>query len=87
MHKMLVHLVFSFSIGRATHLLRFHFTFSLSLSLTHTCTLFFQLVSLGLKVIACIGELLEEREAGRTTEVVFTQTKAIAGNYYPFTRI
>jgi triosephosphate isomerase len=33
----------------------------------------------GLSVIACIGELLEEREAGKTTDVVFRQTKAIAG--------
>ncbi|RWS17639.1 triosephosphate isomerase-like protein [Dinothrombium tinctorium] len=32
----------------------------------------------GLKVIACIGETLEEREAGKTTDVVFTQMKAIA---------
>jgi len=32
----------------------------------------------GLSVIACIGELLEEREAGKTTDVVFRQTKAIA---------
>ncbi|KOX67171.1 Triosephosphate isomerase [Melipona quadrifasciata] len=29
-------------------------------------------------VIACIGEKLEEREAGKTEEVVFRQTKAIA---------
>jgi len=33
----------------------------------------------GLKVIACIGETLEEREAGKTEEVVFRQTKAIVG--------
>lgn len=32
----------------------------------------------GLKVIPCIGEKLEEREAGKTEEVVFTQLKAIA---------
>lgn len=32
----------------------------------------------GLKVIACIGELLEERESGKTAEVVFRQTKTIA---------
>jgi len=32
----------------------------------------------GLGVIACIGEKLEEREAGKTEEVVFQQTKAIA---------
>lgn len=35
----------------------------------------------GLKVIACIGELLEEREAGKTTEVVFRQTKVISSTY------
>lgn len=32
----------------------------------------------GLKVIACIGEKLDEREAGKTEEVVFRQTRAIA---------
>ena len=32
----------------------------------------------GLGVIACIGETLSEREAGKTSEVVFRQTKAIA---------
>ena len=31
----------------------------------------------GLKVIACIGETLEEREAGKTEEVVFAQMDAI----------
>lgn len=31
----------------------------------------------GLKVIACVGETLEEREAGRTEEVVFRQTQAL----------
>ncbi|CAH2985596.1 unnamed protein product [Chilo suppressalis] len=31
----------------------------------------------GLKVIACIGETLDEREAGKTEEVVFRQTKAL----------
>uniref|UniRef100_A0A4W4DSE7 Triosephosphate isomerase n=1 Tax=Electrophorus electricus TaxID=8005 RepID=A0A4W4DSE7_ELEEL len=35
----------------------------------------------GLGVIACIGEKLEEREAGITEEVVFAQTKVIAGNW------
>lgn len=29
-------------------------------------------------MIACIGEKLDEREAGKTEEVVFKQTKAIA---------
>lgn len=32
----------------------------------------------GLSVIACIGEKLEEREAGQTEAVVYQQTKAIA---------
>lgn len=32
----------------------------------------------GLKVIACVGETLEQREAGTTMEVVAAQTKAIA---------
>ncbi|XP_011027200.1 PREDICTED: triosephosphate isomerase, cytosolic [Populus euphratica] len=35
-------------------------------------------LSQGLKVIACVGETLEQREAGSTTEVVAAQTKAIA---------
>lgn len=35
-------------------------------------------LSNGLKVMACVGELLEEREAGKTTEVVFEQLKAYA---------
>jgi triosephosphate isomerase len=35
--------------------------------------------SVGLKVIACIGETLEEREAGRTQEVNERQLAAIAG--------
>ncbi|XP_052184959.1 triosephosphate isomerase, cytosolic [Diospyros lotus] len=35
-------------------------------------------LSLGLKVIACVGETLEERESGCTMEVVAVQTKAIA---------
>ncbi|XP_060531075.1 triosephosphate isomerase isoform X2 [Cylas formicarius] len=35
-------------------------------------------LSNGLKVIACIGETLQEREAGKTEEVVFRQTQAIA---------
>lgn len=36
-------------------------------------------LSQGLKVIACVGETLEQREAGATMEVVAAQTKAIAG--------
>lgn len=37
-------------------------------------------LSKGMKVIACIGEKLEEREAGKTEEVVFRQTQAIIEN-------
>ncbi|MEJ1279904.1 hypothetical protein NN561_010841 [Cricetulus griseus] len=37
-------------------------------------------LSEGLGVIACIGEKLDEREAGTTDKVVFEQTKAIAGS-------
>jgi len=33
----------------------------------------------GLHLIPCIGEKLEEREAGKTEEVCFRQMKAIAG--------
>ncbi|KAJ8631732.1 hypothetical protein MRB53_025055 [Persea americana] len=35
-------------------------------------------LSQGLKVIACIGETLEQRESGSTMDVVAAQTKAIA---------
>lgn len=34
-----------------------------------------------LGVIACIGEKLEEREAGTTEEVVYAQTQVIAGEH------
>lgn len=34
-----------------------------------------------LGVIACIGEKLDEREAGTTEEVVYAQTQVIAGKY------
>lgn len=34
----------------------------------------------GLKIIPCIGEKLEEREAGKTTEVCFRQLEAITNN-------
>lgn len=37
-------------------------------------------LSQGLKVIACIGETLEQRESGSTMDVVAAQTKAIAGD-------
>ena len=36
-------------------------------------------MSEGLGVIACIGEKLEEREAGKTFDVCFDQLKAFAG--------
>ncbi|KAJ6835587.1 triosephosphate isomerase, cytosolic-like isoform X4 [Iris pallida] len=35
-------------------------------------------LSQGLKVIACVGETLEQRESGSTTDIVAAQTKAIA---------
>lgn len=38
-------------------------------------------MSEGLGVIACIGELLEEREAGKTFDVCFQQLKAYAGKF------
>lgn len=36
-------------------------------------------LSQGLKVIACVGETLEQRESGSTLAVVAAQTQAIAG--------
>lgn len=36
----------------------------------------------GLNVLPCIGEKLEEREAGKTEEVVFRQMKFIAGIFF-----
>ncbi|KAK2634602.1 hypothetical protein Ddye_029394 [Dipteronia dyeriana] len=36
-------------------------------------------VSQGLKVIACVGETLEQREYGSTVVVVAAQSEAIAG--------
>jgi triosephosphate isomerase (TIM) len=41
----------------------------------------------GLKVIACIGETLEEREAGQTEAVVFRQTKALAATIKDWTNV
>ncbi|VEN43810.1 unnamed protein product [Callosobruchus maculatus] len=41
----------------------------------------------GLKVIACIGETLNEREAGKTEEVVFRQTQAIADKIKDWTNV
>ncbi|XP_029985276.1 triosephosphate isomerase [Sphaeramia orbicularis] len=40
-----------------------------------------------LAVIACIGEKLEEREAGTTEEVVFAQTQVIAENVKDWTKV
>jgi triosephosphate isomerase len=37
-------------------------------------------LNVGLKVIACIGEKIDEREANKTEEVLFRQMKAIAEN-------
>ena len=37
-------------------------------------------LSCGMKVIACIGEHLSEREDGKTEEIVAAQLKAITGN-------
>jgi len=37
-------------------------------------------LSVGLKVIACVGEHIEDREGGKTQEVIFRQLKAIAAN-------
>ncbi|CAI0411973.1 unnamed protein product [Linum tenue] len=41
----------------------------------------------GLKVIACVGETLEQREAGSTMEVVAAQTKAIAERVTDWTNV
>ncbi|KAK3603469.1 hypothetical protein CHS0354_030309 [Potamilus streckersoni] len=40
-------------------------------------------LSVGLNVLPCIGEKLEEREAGKTEEVVFRQMQAIIDNISP----
>ncbi|XP_065660871.1 triosephosphate isomerase [Hydra vulgaris] len=45
------------------------------------------LKSTNLNIIACIGELLDEREAGKTLEVCATQMKAIASNVSDWSRI
>lgn len=44
-------------------------------------------LSQGLKVIACVGETLEQREAGDTLNVVSEQTKAIAVNVVDWSNI
>jgi len=41
----------------------------------------------GMKVIPCIGEKLEEREANKTEEVCFRQLKAIADNVTDWSRV
>ncbi|XP_078696484.1 triosephosphate isomerase-like [Branchiostoma floridae x Branchiostoma belcheri] len=41
----------------------------------------------GLKVIACIGEKLEEREAGKTEEVVFRQTQAFKDKVQDWSKV
>eukprot|EP00914_Ancora_sagittata_P023815 GHVO01047114.1.p1 GENE.GHVO01047114.1~~GHVO01047114.1.p1 ORF type:complete len:250 (-),score=37.13 GHVO01047114.1:151-900(-) len=41
----------------------------------------------GLKIIPCVGEKIEEREAGKTEEVVFSQTKAIADNVKDWSKV
>ncbi|EDV19524.1 Triosephosphate isomerase [Trichoplax sp. H2] len=41
----------------------------------------------GLKVIACIGELLSEREEGRTFDVLSRQIKAIADNISDWSKV
>ncbi|XAR72013.1 Triose-phosphate isomerase [Bertholletia excelsa] len=44
-------------------------------------------LSQGLKVIACVGETLEQREAGSTMDVVAAQTKAIAERISDWTNV
>ncbi|KAG6531013.1 triosephosphate isomerase, cytosolic [Zingiber officinale] len=44
-------------------------------------------LSKGLKVIACVGETLEQRESGSTFEVVAAQTKAIAERISDWTNV
>lgn len=44
-------------------------------------------LSQGLKVIACIGETLEQREAGETLNVVSDQTKAIAEKIHDWSNV
>ncbi|NP_001080476.1 triosephosphate isomerase [Xenopus laevis] len=44
-------------------------------------------LSEGIGVIACIGEKLDQREAGITEKVVFEQTKAIADNVKDWSKV
>jgi len=46
-----------------------------------------QALSSGLKVIACIGETLEEREANKTMEVCVKQMKQIVANVNDWSRV
>lgn len=41
----------------------------------------------GMKLIPCIGEKIDEREAGKTEEVCFRQLKAIADNVSDWSRV
>jgi len=41
----------------------------------------------GLSVIPCVGEKLEEREAGKTTEVVFRQLSALVGHITDWSKV
>lgn len=41
----------------------------------------------GLHIIPCVGEKLEEREAGKTTDVVFAQTDALAAKIKDWTNV
>jgi hypothetical protein len=44
-------------------------------------------LKVGLRVIVCVGEHIEEREAGKTEEVVFRQLKAIASHVTEWTNV
>jgi len=44
-------------------------------------------LEVGLNIIPCIGEKLEEREAGKTEEVVFNQMKFIADNVSDWSKV
>jgi triosephosphate isomerase len=44
-------------------------------------------LSVGLNVIVCIGELLSEREGGKTEEVVVRQLKAVVGHVTDWSKV
>ena len=46
-----------------------------------------QALESGINVLPCIGEKLEERESGKTEEVVFRQIKAIADNISDWSKV